>query len=102
MESIWKQKEPSFIVADTFKYSIPLLNNIDIDELDKIISKLPYDFYKKDEAIKVNIWLRLTLPFVLVVMILLIVFMPIKFIFTGRWRYAPNIFIKWFKLLDLA
>ena len=40
------------------------------------------------EKVKAGFWLRATLPLLIFVWLLLILFLPINFIFTGRWGYG--------------
>lgn len=58
---------------------------------------------KKDAA---PIWLRFTLPIAVIAIIILILFLPINFLITGRWTYKNSgitlLILNWFSALKIA
>jgi hypothetical protein len=52
----------------------------------------------------VNIFLRLTAPFAIILMLLMFLFLPFWFMIIGRWSYtlsSRNIIHRWFEALRL-
>ncbi len=50
----------------------------------------PFYFYRRPEKQKINILWRLTIIIFPFYLLLIILFAPIKFIFTGKWGYGRN------------
>ena len=78
-------------------------NKVDYDEMCRRWSSLGIDFYTETPT-PINPWIRLTLPFALVTLILMLAWTPFKFIFTGEWGYSlseNNRILNWFKALRL-
>jgi lipopolysaccharide export LptBFGC system permease protein LptF len=73
------------------KDNIPDLSEIQKDVIDDpdgfVRWQSPYRIYKEVEK-KTPFWWRFTLPVYLIVFLLLFLFMPIKFFFTGNFRYG--------------
>jgi hypothetical protein len=86
-----------------FRETFPELNKVSSEEMcDRWIS-LGIDFYT-EEKVEVSIWMRLTLPFALTLMLLMIIALPVVFIVTGKWNYSlggNNRILNWFRALRL-
>lgn len=86
-----------------FKKVFPELKNITNDEMVRRFKELNLDFFteKKTYAKK---WVRLTLPFALILMLLMLSLLPIVFIIKGSWSYgfsSKNLILNWFRMLKL-
>lgn len=85
-----------------FKETFPELSKINDEEMcDRFIS-LDIEFYSIKET-PVKKLLRLTLPFALLTMFLMVVGLPFYFIITGNWGYSlkSSVVYNWFKALKL-
>lgn len=86
-----------------FDKTFPELSHLDSDELCDRFRRLNIDFYCEKKT-PVNPWVRLTLPFALVTMLIMFVGLPINFLFTGEWGYSlgkNNRVLNWFRSLRL-
>ena len=86
-----------------FKKVFPELSKIDREELCDRFIDLKMDFYYEEE-IPVSFWMRLTLPFAIVTMLLMFIGLPIAFLITGKWGYSlteKNYLLNWLKSLRL-
>jgi len=86
-----------------FKKVFPELKHISSEELADRFIKLGLDYFTEIET-PVKPLIRLTLPFALLVMLLMLMFLPINFIITGRWGYSlndKNVLLNWFRMLHL-
>lgn len=70
-----------------FKETFPELKHLTNGELASRFKKLNLRFYEEKE-VAVNKWVRLTLPFALIIMLLMFLFLPIWYMVTGRWTYS--------------
>lgn len=85
------------------KKVFPELSKIDSEELCDRFIELNIDFYYEEKA-PVNFWMRLTLPFALVTMLLMFFASPVNFMITGQWGYSlgeENHLLNWFRALRL-
>ena len=83
--------------------SFPELKKVDEDEMVRRFRKMKMEFYY-EEITPVKWWIRLTLPFALVTMLFMFIFIPIVFLVTGKWTYElnkKNRVYNWFKSLKL-
>ena len=86
-----------------FKKVFPELSKIDSEEMCDRFIELNMEFYYEEKT-PVNVWTRLTLPFALLTMLLMIVGLPVTFLITGHWGYSldkKNSLYNWFKSLRL-
>lgn len=101
LKRVWSHNNMNYIPK--FKETFPELNEVSSEEMcDRWIS-LGIDFYTEEKA-PVNFWMRLTLPFALIVLLLMIVGLPITFFITGNWGYTlgdKNSLLNWFRALRL-
>jgi len=59
-----------------------------------------------EELTPVKWWMRLTLPFAIIIMTFIFIYLPFHFIFTGNWGYSvgkssPPKILNWFRALKL-
>lgn len=101
LKRVWSHNDMNFIPR--FYEKFPELRNVPTEELCDRWIDLGIDFYtEKKTAVKPLI--RLTLPFAIILMILMLIGLPILFLFTGSWYYdlPKNAKIyNWFKSLKL-
>ena len=86
-----------------FRKVFPELSKLDSEELCDRFQELNMDFYYEEQK-KVSLWVRLTLPFALALMILMLIIIPVVFMFTGQWGYSlneKNFILNWFRSLHL-
>ena len=86
-----------------FKKTFPELAKIDNEDLCDRFIELDMEFYYEKKT-PVTFWLRLTLPFALATMVLMVIGLPITFLITGRWGYSlgnKNRLLNWFRSLHL-
>lgn len=86
-----------------FKDEFPELEKIDREELANRFRRLKMDFYYEKKE-PVTLITRLSLPFALITMLMMILFLPINFILSGQWGYKlgkKNVIYNWFKSLRL-
>lgn len=86
-----------------FKRVFPELSKIDSEELCDRLQELNMDFYYEQKT-PINPLIRLTLPFALIVMLIMIIVLPINFFLTGSWGYRlkeENYLLNWFRALKL-
>jgi hypothetical protein len=102
MKTYWRLKK-----MDKFSSAVELINRI--PELKKINSEYIIDnmrgsnmeFYYKEE-IKTSLLIRLTLPFALIIMLILLIVMPINYIISGKWGYKWLWFANWLESLNIT
>ena len=86
-----------------FKKIFPELKNIDSEELADRFDLLNLDFYTETKK-PVKWWIRLTLPLALLLMLIMLITLPLNFIFTGHWSYNlgdKNYILNWLRSLKL-
>ena len=99
LKRVWSHNDMNYIPK--FRETFPELNKVSSEEMcDRWIS-LGIDFYT-EEKVAVPLWLRLTLPFALIVMLLMLILLPLNFLFTGKWYYEYLPIYNWFKSLKLS
>ena len=86
------------------------LRNLTPDQIywlrtEDIVTYSPFYFYQQSKKNKTSVFWRLSLPFFLIYIILIIVFLPVKWIFSGRWGYSQNFYdnfhAKWSRKIGL-
>lgn len=91
------------IYVPKLKTVFPEIKHLDDYELSDRFRELNLKFYS-EEIKPVNGWIRLTLPFAIVLFLLMIVFIPVYFIITGKWSYEltnKSIVRNWFAKLRI-
>ena len=86
-----------------FKKVFPELSKLSSEEMANRLIELKMDFYYEEKK-PVSFWTRLTLPFALITMLLMLLGLPITFLITGKWGYSlgeKNRLLNWFRSLRL-
>ncbi len=101
LKRTWSNGYANYIT--NFKKVFPELSKIDSEELCDRFIELNIEFYCEEKT-PVNFWMRLTLPFAILTMLLMIVVLPFTFLITGKWGYSlgeKNRLLNWFRALRL-
>ena len=102
LKRTWSHNDLNYIPK--FKELFPELSKVDNEELADRFIELGLDFYTEVRN-TVKILTRLTLPFALIIMALMFIFIPINFLITGNWGYSISksnpILLNWFRSLRL-
>lgn len=99
-----KTKASDYEVRKWIEESIPELTKYQKTKIyqDEMVRFSPFYFYKDKKKVN-SIWLRLSIILLPVVWLSLVVFMPINFMFTGKWGYGKkmNWFLSWIDRLGV-
>lgn len=101
LKRTWSHNDAHHI--PNFKKVFPEPAKLDNEELCNRFIDLNIEFYYEEKT-PINFWTRLTLPFALIIMILMFISLPLTFIVTGQWGYSlgsKNRLYNWFKSLRL-
>jgi len=102
LKRVWSNNDMNYI--PNFREIFPELNKVSSEDMCDRWCDLGIDFYTEKQA-KVPFWVRLTLPFAILLYILMLILMPIRFIIKGTWGYDlgkhENRIYNWFKSLSL-
>lgn len=99
MAIYWRLKKINHgAVAYALQDRIPQLKGTDSEMIADNLRGCKLEFYSK-EKLETSIWIRLTLPFALILLALAIIFSPINYIFCGRWGYKAIWFGNWIRAL---
>jgi hypothetical protein len=94
----WSHNDLNYIPR--FKEIFPELKKVSSEELADRFIDLDLNFYSTNEA-PVSAWLRLTLPFALLAVVGMFLFLPIHFVLTGSWKYKSLKVYNWLKALRI-
>ena len=86
-----------------FRKTFPELSKLSSEDLCQRFRELDLEFYNEKQT-KVKPFVRLTLPFAIVLMILMLLSLPLVFLFTGNWHYPhtkKDRILNWFRSLRL-
>lgn len=101
LKRVWSHNAMNYIPG--FYEKFPELRNVSTEELCDRWIDLGIDYYTQ-KSTAVSPWIRLTLPFAILLMLVMILMIPVVFLFTGNWGYDipknPRIY-NWFKSLRL-
>jgi hypothetical protein len=101
LKRTWSHSNANYI--PNFQTVFPELKNLSSRELCDRLIKLKLDFYHEEKT-PVSLLRRLTLPFALIMYLLLVIGLPFTFLITGRWGYSlgqNNYILNWFRSLGL-
>lgn len=101
LKRVWSYSNNCYIPK--FNEIFPELNKISYEEMCDRWRRLGIDFYTEKQT-PVKPLIRLTLPFAIILMILMLICSPILFIITGNWKYPlteDNRILNWFRSLKL-
>jgi hypothetical protein len=87
MAYFWKIKVRDYYwTAIELKKSLPQLKGVPVDDIVDNLRGSRLGIVSEDSVPK-PFWVRLTLPFGIVLILILLICLPIKFMITGTWRY---------------
>ena len=101
LRRVWSNGYANYI--PNFDKVFPELKRLTSEELCDRFIELGLEFYAEKQT-PVPVWLRLTLPFAIITMLIMLIGLPITFIITGKWHYNlsdKNIVYNWLKALKL-
>jgi len=101
LKRVWSHGYANYVPK--MKEVFPELEKLSSDDMCDRWIELGIDFYVEKLA-PVKLWMRLTLPFALITLVLMFIGLPICFIITGKWGYSltdENRIYNWFKALRL-
>jgi hypothetical protein len=81
----------------------PELKHVSSEEMADRFIELGLDYFTETKT-PVKWWVRLTLPFALLTMLLMLIALPVTFVITGNWGYSlndKNRLLNWFRMLRL-
>lgn len=102
LKRTWSNSYSTTIPYD-FKKVFPELSKVSNEEICDRLKKLNMDFYY-EERTPISFWMRLTMPFAILLMLLMLVMIPVSFFITGEWGYSlrgKNRLLNWFRALRL-
>lgn len=76
-----------FIDIPNFRNTFPELSEVSDEEIKMRFNKLNVNFYNIAKVDKSRWFIRITLPFGIVIILFLIFYLPYNYMFTGDWRY---------------
>lgn len=98
----WSHNDANYI--PNFYKVFPELRNVSSEEMRDRWVELGVDFYTEKKT-PVKPLIRLTLPFGILLMALMLIGLPILFMITGSWYYGlgeKNRILNWFRSLHLV
>lgn len=101
LKRVWSHNNANYIPK--FRETFPELNKVSSEELCDRWIELGVDFYS-EKVTPVKVLTRLTLPFAVILMLLMFLALPIVFIITGKWHYPlgeKNKIVNWLRSLKL-
>lgn len=102
LKRVWSHNSMTHIPK--FRETFPELKNLSYEELCDRWANLGIDFYTEEKS-EVKGWIRLTLPFALILYILMFLGLPFAFIITGKWSYNignKSRILNWFRMLKIS
>lgn len=97
----WRLKRENYYnTASELQKRIPELKKVDVEIITSHLRGSNLDFYKQEKK-PIKLGIRLTLPFALIVMLILIILTPINYLITGRWSYRMLWLLNWLKALRI-
>jgi hypothetical protein len=101
LKRTWSHSYANYI--PNFTKVFPELKKLSKEELCDRFIELNLEFYSEEKT-PVTFWLRLTLPFALIAMLIMIIGLPVMFLISGNWHYNLGEkcrLYNWFKALRL-
>jgi hypothetical protein len=87
-----------YSAAIELKRIIPELKNVNTGIIHDHLLGSDLEFYESKKK-SVPVWIRFTMPFALIAIILMLILMPVKFLFTGEWGYHNEKISNWFRAI---
>ena len=101
LKRVWSRNDVSYIPK--FRETFPELKKVSSEEMSDRFRELGLDFFQEKKT-PVKTWMRFTLPFAIILMVLMLIALPIAFLITGKWTYPlgeKNTILNWFRSLRL-
>ena len=99
MANFWRiTKRDYYWTALELKKCIPELKNVDADDITDHLRGTGLGIVST-ESVPKPFWVRLSLPFGLILLVFLLITSPIKFMLTGTWGYKVQWLSNWFTAL---
>lgn len=101
LKRVWSHNDMNYI--PNFKETFPELNHLSREEMCNRWCDLGIEFYTQKQT-PVKFWIRFTLPFAIIFMLLMLIGLPFYFFISGQWGYPfkkKNIIFNWFVSLRL-
>jgi hypothetical protein len=102
LKRVWSHNDWTYIPK--FSETFPELNKVSYEEMCERWKSLGINFYS-EERTEIRGWVRFTLPFALILFILMFISLPLVFMITGKWSYPNgknNRILNWFRALRLV
>ena len=99
----WSHNEANYEFRRVFREAFPELQKLDGEELCDRLQSMGLEYYTQ-KTVPVKWWVRLTLPFGILVFASMLLFIPINFMLTGSFNYnlgKKNFIFNWFRALHL-
>lgn len=99
IKTFWRlRRQDYWMAAIELKRAIPELKDSDTDRLASYIRSSKLNFYEQEKA-PTSRWMRITLPFGLIAMLILFILMPINYMIVGQWGYKWRWLTNWLRAL---
>lgn len=101
LKRTWTHNNANYIPR--LKEVFPELKGVSSEELADRFIELDLDFYYEEKT-PVSPLIRITMPFAVLLFLLMMLFIPVKFLFTGSWGYSlggENRILNWFRVLKI-
>ncbi len=99
MPSFWKiEKLNQYSGAVILKNNFKELKHLDTYDISDILQDKGL-YIMQERIVTKPWWIRLTLPFGLILFLILLVVLPFKFMITGNWKYKLKWVQNWFNAL---
>jgi hypothetical protein len=102
IKRVWSHNDMNYIPK--FRETFPELNKVSREEMCDRWCSLGIDFYTEEKT-EVKGCIRLTLPFAVMLFVLMTIGLPFRFMVTGQWSYnlSDNCWIlNWYRQLGLV
>ena len=102
LKRVWSHNDWTYIPK--FSETFPELNKVSYEEMCERWKSLRINFYSEEKT-EIRGWVRFTLPFALILFILMFISLPLLFMITGKWTYPngeKNLILNWFRALRLV
>jgi hypothetical protein len=98
MKTFWKVEKVLSPLGLAHELETPPSTKLSLTEFFQLIDDYGLMIYRESK-VKTPIWIRLTLPIALVVMLTLFLLMPVNYMITGHWGYKIEPLTNWLRSL---
>ena len=97
MSKFWEIKKlDTYSTAIELKHHLPMLEKYSTDDIVDHLRGSGLHLIKEQKT-ETKIWVRFTLPIAFVVFLIMLLSLPIRFMFTGSWYYDNQKIANWFR-----